>query len=236
MADTLRIKAHVDTLDEVPGPWRLGYVQGEDGKFHLQVDGVPLGFAPKEKVDEYRDNNRALNQSKTDLEATVAAVTGERDKYAADLAAVVAERDVLKSRPDATTQVTALEQQLVSEKAAHDATRFKALVGGELLRAGGRVEAVDFLIEQARKTFTMGADGQLTTTQFSATHPGVLLPLSEWIAGQMTASAFAFKPSRGGGATGRNGDPPAKPFVDKNDPLAVGRNLQNIVDGTVDVR
>jgi hypothetical protein len=55
----------VENLEEIPESLRPWYVEGEDGQsMRLLVDGV----APKSKLEEFRDNNKELNQRLAEAE------------------------------------------------------------------------------------------------------------------------------------------------------------------------
>lgn len=248
----MALKCFVNDLVEVPGPMREFYQRASDGRFALTLDGEPAGYVKADKLSEFRDNNRALNAAKTELEARLKAFDGIdlaayaamkeqlaafestdpaalSEKRAADLAAAVED-----AKAELGAQTTALSTELAAEKAAHAATQFKSAVGGEFLRAGGRASAVDYMVGLAAKTFAM-KDGEVTTTEFSAANPGEPLTVAEWMQAQVAAADFAFQPSRGGGA-GPNPPPvaPARRTVSA-DPVEFGHNLAAIASGAVDV-
>jgi len=241
MADPLKIKPVVDALNDIPEPLRMFFAEGEDHKFHLQLDGDPAGFVPAAKLSEFRESNRALNAKVTQHDADLAALTSAKNALEEKLVAFdgidpVAAKTAL-ARGDVSGKVTQLETQLASEKAAHAASTFKHVIGWEFLKAGGRSEALDFIVAQAARTFTM-KDGKVVTDKFSATDPGVSLGVPEWIATQLAEASFAFMPSTGGGAppNARSGGRLPLPVVDRHDPLAFGKALENIASGRAVVK
>lgn len=217
----MALKLVINDPVEVIGPFRDEYKKGDDGKFHLVLDG---DHPDSVKLAEFRTNNRALNTAKTELEAKLAAFADvDPEEYRR-----------LKGKPDVSPKVAELEAGLAAERAAHEATKFKNLMTFEFLNAGVRESAVDFVFDKASKDFTM-KDGKPTTELFSEKTPGEHLSVEEWLTKQMGPLEFCFKPSRGGGAGGSGSGGPAPRRVISNDPLTVGQNLEAIARGDVTV-
>lgn len=241
--EQLRIPLTINALTDAPQVLRLFYAKQPDGTFAIALDGEPPGYVKAERLEEFRSNNRALNAAATEADAKVAALTTERDKTAAELVAVnakfegvdPAEYRALKARPDDAARAADLETALTAERSAHAATQFRNTIGWEFLKAGGRPEALDFLVTRAAGTFSM-KDGKVTTAAFSARDPGVSLGVPEWIAAQLSESSFAFLPSKGGGSTPGQGGAPAKRVVASDDPYAFGQNLEDIASGKAEIR
>ena len=173
------------------------------------------------KLSEFRDNGRGREKKLTEVLAENAA-----------LKAQVAEAEGVL--PAATEKLTAAETKaaelaaaLDTERAAHASTRFANLVSFEVLKAGARPEAVPYFIERAKEGFEL-KDGQLTAKAISGVTPGTL---AEWVAGEALSSAFAFRPSTGGGARPATGGAVAPRLVVGRDPVSVGQNLQAIAEG-----
>lgn len=132
-----------------------------------------------------------------------------------------------------------LAAKLEQEKAAHAATQFKHAVGGEFLQYGGRHEALalDVIVAKAARDGFAKKDGQVTSTTYSATHPGEPLTLKEWVMTVQTEASWLFLPSRGGGATASQGPiGPVKRVVASDDPYAFGLALEEIASGRADVK
>lgn len=213
MADEkIRIPRKVTTLDDCPIPLREFFDQGDDGAFHLRLDGDEPDDDAKSKLAEFRENNRKLNAKVADLEARLA--SGDADAKAQNL-----EAELARTR-----------EQLAD-------SRLAAAVDVAFLQANGRPEAREFVLGRARAAgFEVGSDGAITNTSaHSRTAPGSPLTLGEWMAGELIESAFAFAPSHGSGAR-PSGPPGPRPVVDRSDPLAVGKNLEAIAQGRADVR
>src|SRR5262249_25005383 len=135
------------------------------------------------------ENNRGLNAKVTELEAKLKAFEGIDPTTVAATAVKLADLEqrfagiepeeykALKARPDLSSRVTELEAQLASEKAATttarqsaDAAVFRSKVADAFVAAGGRPEALDFMIAKAQEQFTV-KNGALTTTEFSTRRP-----------------------------------------------------------------
>ncbi len=247
----MALKSIVNDLAEVPAPLRDHYTKASDGKFALALDGEPAGYVKSEKLAQFRDNNRALNQQKTELEKKLKAFEetdddAEFEAMEAKLADLEAKLKVfdgvdpveyraLKERPDTSARVAELEAELAAEKGAHATTQFNNIISAEFLRSGGRASAVDYMQGLAAKTFSMKG-GVLTTKEFSTTNPGEPLSVAEWMQAQVAVADFAFLPSRGGGATGStSGNHGGARRTVSRDPLAFGQNLAAIAAGDVTV-
>lgn len=73
------LKPVVETLDEVPEALHDQYKKASDGKYILELDGVPRGFIERKVHDEFRDNNVKLKKQLEDYESTFKEV--DPDKY-----------------------------------------------------------------------------------------------------------------------------------------------------------
>ncbi len=206
----MALKYLIDDLVQVPEPDRSLYKPTPDGKFVLTIDGLP----DTSKVNEFRARNIELMKATDVLKATVAKFEGiDPDAAKAALANLAKfegvdpdEYHTLKARPDATARAAELEASLAAEKAAHAATQLRHAVTAEFLKCGGRSSAIDFTAEAAAKVFAM-KDGELTTTEFSASNPSEKLSLAEWMTQRAKEADFTFLPSHGGGAGGRTASP-----------------------------
>ncbi len=219
-----KLKAIVHDLVEVSNDVRRFYQARADGRWEVSLDAEPPGYVKAEKLDEFRDNNRALFASKTELEAKLKAFEGvDPEEYKA-----------LKSRPDLTPRVTELEARLASAQRSADSAVFRTKVADAFLTVGGRPEALDFIITKAQGTFTL-ANGALVTQEFSTERPGEPLSLTEWVGARVLDSAFAFMPSGGGGASNHGGGRTSTARTISRDPVEFGRNIESIAKGVVTV-
>ena len=102
---------------------------------------------------------------------------------------------------------------------------------------GGRAEAADYIVSKASEVFSVDTAGRVTSREYSKTSPSDRLSVQEWLAGQLTASAFAFQPSRGGGASPSSRKPAdGAARTISRDPLEFGKHVEEIAKGTVIVQ
>jgi len=131
--------------------------------------------------------------------------------------------------------------QLETEKNARIAAQEKAdkallrqVVGDKLVKAGGRPDAIDFLMEKA----PFRVDGDKVTAkenQYSSANPGKLIEVDEWLTIAAKEFPFAFEKSQGGGAgpssgPGSNLRPGVQRLVNPT-PQELGRNAAAIAKG-----
>jgi hypothetical protein len=254
----------VETLDKVAEPLRQFY-EAKDGKFVLTLDAAPVGFVAAAdhnmqlgKVIEFRDNNVKLLKELEDLRPLKAKV-GDLDIDAAKKA--MTEVDELKkkgvTKPDDITvlitqavnaavaplkdQITASSASLTAERKRADDQTLRSIVGEHFSKVGGIPSALDFIVGKSVDTFEV-RDGKVVAkaNKFSATNPGDLLGIEEWMGGQLKESDFAFKPSGGGGANplkgaGGGGLKPGQTELRDPTPAQLGEFSSQILKGTVKV-
>jgi hypothetical protein len=186
----MALKYTIDTLVEVPGPLRDLYIKGNDGKFHLALDGHP----DTARLAEFRNNNITLTRERDALTARLAPFDGiEPDAAKAALAKVAAGEDA---------DVVKLKLQLAESQSATAAATQKAealahrqAVSAAWLAAGGRPEAVDLIADKVPFTLVDGVlkpkDGESSPT------------IQEWLLDQAAgANSYLFHKNTGGGASG----------------------------------
>jgi hypothetical protein len=229
-------------LADVANQFRECYVAKPDGSWTLDIDGVPDGWVPKARLDEFRNNNKALNLKVNELETRLKTFDGVDPTAAAATAAKLTELEArfegvdpneyrsLKAKPDLSARVSELETKLAASEASAARSALKTSVGDAFLRAGGLPEAADFITSKAETIFAM-TNGQLTTEQWSAERPGEKLSLDEWMRARYVDAAFAFRPSGGGGASKGNRLP--GPNTISGDDF--GKNIDAIAAGKVTV-
>jgi hypothetical protein len=240
-----KLKFIIDELIQVPGPDREFYTQTADGKFALDVEGEPPGYVKAEKLNEFRESNRAMHSKLKAFEGIdPATIAAERAKWA-ELEKKFEGIDpdeyrVLKARPEVAPEVTELRAALATAQAdkataqqAADAALFKSHIAAAFLPIGGEPQALDYVISLAQRVFKVD-NGQLVAGEYSVDRPGERMSVAEWMGSQLTQSAFAFKPSGGGGASHTSG-PPIRHTI-SNDPREFGRNIEGIASGKVHVQ
>src|SRR5687768_5252129 len=141
----MALKLTIDNLVEVPGNLRGEYKQGQDGKFHLDIDGE---HPDSVKVTQFRDKNIALLKEVEELRQLKTKYEGMDD--------------LAKDAMDKAKNASKLEADLAAERSAHARTQFNHTVTREFLGMGGRPSAVEFMEDQAAKVFSM-VDGKITT-------------------------------------------------------------------------
>ncbi|MDO8795207.1 MAG: hypothetical protein Q7J25_11365 [Vicinamibacterales bacterium] len=208
----MKLKPIIDDTTQVIGPLREFYAKGEDGKYHLSLDGEPPGYVKADKLAEFRSKNIALMQQAAkfegvDLDAAKAAIAkvaafGDLDPVAAKaaLAKVAAgdadADDVVKLKLDlATAQGTAASAQAKADRGV-----LREKLRDKLLAAGVLPAALDIALDKAEPIFTVKDDVLIAKAGGPAS-------VDEWILSATSDFAFLFAPSRGGGSGG------AKPSV-----------------------
>lgn len=207
------LKHVIPSLDAVPENLRSLYVQ-KDGKFVLDVDGaiaVDEHERIKVQLAEFRDNNRALNTSKTELEAKLAALKDvDPEKYRTALT----ELDELKKKaPAKDSELAAIRTQLdalgksLTESAERERKSAVALAEKDLevsltqagIKAGVDEKALLDYLGRAKRVFRI-EDGKIKTDVFSKKNVTTPMTVDEFVADLPAEAPHLFKPSKGGGA------------------------------------
>jgi hypothetical protein len=103
-------------------------------------------------------------------------------------------------------KLASTEADLSAARKKADEGIFRNSVQAPFLKAGGKADAVDFVMLRAAEKFTVvGGTIKARPDAFSADKPGEPLGLDEWLSGFQKTSAFAFEPSKGAGTTPGNG-------------------------------
>lgn len=252
------MKAVLTSISDIPEALRTEYEE-RAGKYFLKVEGdyQPLLDA-NTKLAEFRDNNRALNTLKTELE-------GKLDKFK-DIdpteygkmkdKIIELEKKGIKGGDDVAEQIKAavkaavepIQTELAARKTSEEAAKLEAAnanLEGKLREAGIAVgideRALPDYVNRGKDVFKI-VNGQPVARKgdapiFSKDKPTEELSMVEWATSLQTDAPFLFKPSRGGGGGGNGG--PGGPIVKKTiaaDPLEFGRNLEGIAKGEVVVQ
>lgn len=250
----------LDKIEDAPEAARPFYTQ-RDGKFHVDLTAAPNGFVPAAdlaaangKVVEFRENNIKLTNEVTELRplkdrfkdidpdaarVALAAQKELKDKGVngvADLNVIV--QAALKPVQDQLTTITA---NAAAERDRNAELTLSNVLGDKFVKAGGVPEAKDFIIGRAKGVF-VAENGvvRAAPTQFSTDKPGEPLGVDEWLTRMTKESAFAFKPSGGGGANpvpangGRTIDPNI-PVLKDPTPQQLGQHSKAISQGKMRV-
>jgi hypothetical protein len=227
----MAVRFVIDKLEDVPQPLREHYTL-KDGKYQLTLDGE---HPDTSKVADMRSNNIKLLKENDELKAKY---------HGIDPAAVAANAarlaELEKAKPD--VRIAELESALATEKAARataqataDASVLKSAVTDAFIRTGGRAEATEFMVSKATSLFDV-ANGVVVGRTFDPNRPGEKLTVDSFISAQLQESAFAFKPSSGGGADPKRGGGQAggKRLINPT-PQELGANSSAIARGEIKV-
>lgn len=212
----MALKPVLDSLEGVPDVLHEHYAKQEDGKFRLAVTGL----VPKERLDEFRDNNTTLLKQNKDLADRLAKYDDDeiedlRKKAASGKGPTPEEIDKLveertgKMRKKHDEEVNAYKTREGTLRSRYEREVIdKGLIAAAV--AAGCVEtAVDDIVARGRATFVLdeeervvprGRDGKVI---YGA--DGEPLSMKEWMQGLAQGAPHLFKASSGGGAGGNGG-------------------------------
>ena len=245
------MKAILDSLDDVPEAFHEQYVEGDDGRFTLKIEGDVPGFSPTSKVDEFRTTNRALHDQAeaskkeaadlaikfkdidptkyAEMTETLAGLEKKKITKADDLPSVVAAavkplRDALESlREDNTKKDAAI---------ARSALESKVRAAGV---AGGVADtAMEDFLHRGMGRFELNADGQATHKNGLVDDVGNPVTLDSFVSDLRTPAPHLFKASGGAGADGGDGKNlgvGGTKTADLSDSKTFGDNLEAVASG-----
>lgn len=212
----MALKPVLENLEGIPEALHEHYTQQDDGKYRLSVTGL----VPKERLDEFRENNTSLLKVKKELEDRLA-------KYDDDEIESLRKKASGKGGPSAEEIEKMLEERTSKMRKKYDeeidgtkksATALRAKLEREVIDksliaaavAAGCVEtAVDDIVSRGRATFVLdeeervvprGRDGKI---MYGA--DGEPLSMKEWMLTLATGAPHLFKASAGSGAQGNGG-------------------------------
>jgi hypothetical protein len=245
----MTLKAVVDSIDAVPEAVR-GFYAEKEGKYHLTVEGL----VSKDKLDEFRENNRRLFSEKEELAKRFEGIDPDvarklaaeankmRDKQLIEAGKVdelVAERtgtmrtDYENKLKASDIQNKTLQQQLES-----------LLIDGSIrdaaAKAGVRPSALEDVLLRGRQTFRL-VDGKAVPMDGDKQifgKSGDVMGTEEWVASLVERAPHLFEPSQGGGARGAGGSAAAGAGVKtirRSDTKAFLANVKEIASGRVQV-
>jgi hypothetical protein len=222
------LAAIIDSLDKVAEPLRWFY-ESKEGKFHLILDGAPVGFVPaaelanaNNKVVEFRDKNVALLKEVDELKPLKTKYDGVDPEVAkADRARVLEfEKKGMKGADDLDQKFKTMladaikpisealalsKNETLAERKRADESTLRQVIGNAFAKAGGKPKALDYAISQAEAVFEV-KEGKVTAKgKFSTLHPGDPLGVEEWLGAMAKENDFAFEPSKGSGAAQSSG-------------------------------
>lgn len=198
----------VDTLDEAV---KTLYTKGQDGKFYLDVDGV----VPKDRVDEFRNNNIELKKQLEKFKdvdpakyqeamKTLKALEEKKLIDAGNLDEVVAQR-VKEMSQEFEAQSTELNNKLSTANRQLEALMIDAAAKTVAIQTGVLPTAVDDVILRAKTVFSV-KDGVVMAMENGkpmydkdGTTP---MTIDSWVKGLKKTAPHLFTMPAGGGAGG----------------------------------
>jgi hypothetical protein len=242
----MALKSTVDSLDDIPEALKGEYKE-VDGKFVLQTDET-------ERVNEFRTNNVALQNSINELTTKVNAFG---TKTPEQIAALETELSDLKTKADGddktktglagevaqlTEAVNALTVKNAEAEAALAAQSRGAAIRKAATDAGANPVMLDDLVLKAeRDGLTLSEDGAtLVQKSGDVIVKSETNPAQDKAPGEYFAAVFKVQPAYQANASGGGGQPPGsqqggKPQIDGTDPLALGQHAEAIAKGEVEV-
>jgi hypothetical protein len=252
----------VNSLDNVPEPLREAYVQAADGKYHLDLDGLPPNAVDKGKLDEFRNNNVALLKQLDEFKAKYGNVDMDeynrikeeqqklKDKQLIDAGKIdelLAQRTEAMRNDFEAQRAKLLENSTLYQTEAEKAkSRLgEVLVETEVMKNVGAVGVLrmgaSFDVLQRAKTVWKVVDGQLKAMEGDTPIYGKdgknPLTVAEWCHGLAETASYLFESSSGSGGKGGkgNGHDTTTKYISRGDPN-YGKMLDKIASGEITVR
>lgn len=243
----MSLKYTLDTLDGVPEAHQSLYTKTEGGKFVLAVDGV----APKERVDEFRENNVALKRQMDELTARFAGIDPEEARKLSE----TAQKERAKKLIDAGKVDELVNERVTAMRTEHEATLKATRTETDGLRAalenlvidntlrdaaarnGVRPEAIEDVLLRGKRVFKLDGNKPVAVDGdkpiFGKT--GEPITINEWVTGLAPTAPHLFQSSTGGG--GRPASPGSSSLdrVDRSNGAAFIANLEKIASGKMAV-
>jgi hypothetical protein len=237
----MALKPVVSDLSEVPEAARPLY-EAKDGKFVLPIEGDPVGKLAEFRSTNVEllkglgvtTVAEGLARAQAFAGMTAEQLTTLKQVDPAEYKTLKAAAEKLKEKgldnPDTADEklkgliadavkpfaekVGALETELKTARETVSEAAFRKAVGEAFIKAGGKADAVDFIVARAKESFVAKGDkieAKPGIHSAEATASGLVpLGVEEWLLSQAKAVGFAFEPSSGGGAVGGNGSGSAK--------------------------
>lgn len=245
----MALKAKVASLDDVPASVREFYTEGEGG-FVLAVEGA----VPRDKLDEFRNNNVTLRREMEQLRAQfdgidperarelIARAEKDRDRRLIDAGKV---DELLAERTAAMKAGFEKEQQALADRLAAADKRLGELVIDGAIRdaaakAGVRASAIEDVLLRGQRLFKL-VDGKAVPMDGDKVvygKGGDPLDVAEWVSGLTDQAPHLFEQSRGGGAPqtqNNNVAGGAGGRIARTDHGAFLANLEKVASGQISV-
>lgn len=228
----MKLKRVYDTKDEIPKEY-LALYEEREGKWHLKVEFE--GLAPKEKVDEFRDNNVKLTKELEDLKKQYGDVTPDKLKEIQAAAQKAREdarkkeeeiaikegkiEDVLKSRTQEMRENYEKQLgELRNKVSAGEAELERIIVERGIAEAAAKKKVLPTAVEDVimrGKTVWKLKDGKPQPfeqkdgkEELRYGKDGKVLTFETWLDQLATSAPHLFEASAGSGASGKGGGAP----------------------------
>lgn len=253
----MALKAVLDSVDSLPADVKKEYV-ARDGKFYLAIEGDVPGFVTKTsfdetvvKLNEFRDNNRALNGKVSEQDAKLKTFEGvDPAEYrtmktklenvgAGDGNLAAAIEKAVKAAVDPVTKELDTFKASNKQQAIDLATKtFETSLREAAVKAGVDKKMLSHFVDYGLKTFKF-EDGKFVPKKgdvpfYSPSKPAEHISVEEWAGLQVTEAPGFFQGSNGGGAGGDGGrartDGSGRKVISA-DPFEFGKNIEGIAKG-----
>lgn len=207
------LKFKVDNIESVEEAYRALYVKNEsDGKFYLGVEGV----VPKDKLDEFRNNNIQLKQDLEKFKGVDPVKYAElqglqrqlEEKQLIDAGKIdeVVEQRVKVMREELNGKLNETATQLASSNKRLEVLIIDNAVREAATKAGVLATATDDVLLRAKSVFALqdgvavpkDSDGKLIYGRDGNTP----MSINDWVATLKDTAPHLYQPSSGGGASG----------------------------------
>jgi len=228
----MKLKLVVDSLEGMDESIKALYEKGDDGKFHLTVDGLEDNTGLKKKAEELLNEKKKLTADYKALEEKLKSFEGldpEDAKKAAETARKLREKELIDKgdidelvnqrtaamKKDHESQFNQVSENLAKVKAENEKLR-ESLNGiiidkgiMEAVTAAGvpRKEALQDIIGRARNAWRVDEDGQPKAYGKDGTvrygkDAKKEMTMAEWAEELVQTAGHLFEENRGGGAKG----------------------------------
>lgn len=258
------MKTVLTALDGLSEDLKTEY-EAKDGKFYLKLEGdVPSHTAAlaaaNARIIEFRNKNIELMKETEELrplKLQFEGIDADAAKDALEKVKALGKKgikdiDDFEARVKMTVDevVKPLREQLqtsanetAAERRRADEFLLHSTIGDTFVKAGGKPNAVDFIVGLAKDNFEV-KDGKVSTKagKFSTEKPGDALSVTEWLTTSIQKDHdYVFEPSKGGGApivkpgTRIAGAKTGQTILKDPSPQELGANSADIAAGKVRV-
>ena len=224
----MALKMILDSVDDLPDVLKGEYTKGEDGKFHLSLEGAEDTGALKRAKDHEKNLRVAAEQRVTELQEQITTLTGERDTAIQERDAAKADKgkDVQALEQSWQAKVDAANKKLADTEAALTSEVERLLVTNTAQAMAAEISTVPELFQSViaqRLKVEKGADGKYFTRVLDANGTPSAATIdelrNELLANDKYAAIIVSGKGSGGGAggTGSGGGASEKKWLDYSD-------------------